>query len=235
MFTVAVCDDEYDQRRRIIEILSTVAASPLQISEYASGEELLDAIRCGHGANIYFLDVFMGVADGVEVAREIRELDRNCVIVFATNSRDHAVDGYGVHALQYLLKPLDEKNVAGALALALEHLSSQKDRFISLVNKQGVYRISYDDILYVESTARVAAIHTRQEEAFCFYIRLDELEQRLDDKRFYRCHKSFIVNLDHVYAVSKGVMMMAGGSNIPVSVKISEARSCFASHLANRI
>lgn len=234
MLTIAVCDDEHDQRRNLIGILSK-AEAPMHISEYASGEELLAAVRCGRSANIYFLDVFMGVADGVEVAREIRELDKNCAIVFATNSRDHAVDGYGVHALQYLLKPLDEKNVTGALALALEHLSSRKDRFISLTNKQGVYRIRYADILYVESKARVATIYTRQKEALCFYMRLDDLDRQLDDGRFYRCHKSFMVNLDHVYAVSKGAMIMAGGSNIPVSVKISEARSCFASHLANRI
>ncbi|MEM1485511.1 LytTR family DNA-binding domain-containing protein [Oscillospiraceae bacterium PP1C4] len=235
MLTIAVCDDEHDQRRRIIEILSMASGAPFQISEYASGEELLDAIHCGNRANIYFLDVYMGVADGVEVAQEIRAFDKNCAIIFATNSRDHAVDGYGVHALQYLLKPLDEKNVGRALDLALEQLSSHKDRFISLTNQQGVYRISYSDILYAESNARVVIVHTRKEEPLSFYIRLDELEQRLDDKRFYRCHKSFLVNLDHVYSVSGGTMIMSGGGSIPASVKITEARSRFASHMANQI
>lgn len=236
MVTIAVCDDENNQRRHIVEILSHITLKgPLHISEYASGEELLDAIRHGYSANIYFLDVYMGVANGVEIAREIREFDKNCAIIFATNSRDHAVDGYGVHALQYLLKPLDERSVGDALDQALEQLSSREDRCISMSNKQGVYRISYSDILYVESNARIALVHTHQKEPLCFYIRLDELEQRLDDERFYRCHKSMIVNLDHVHLVSGSTIVMEDGNSIPVSVKITDARSRFASHMAKRI
>ncbi|RPF47675.1 LytTR family two component transcriptional regulator [Hydrogenoanaerobacterium saccharovorans] len=236
MVTIAVCDDEQKQRKHMIDILyGMTLENSFYISEYASGEELLDDIRLGYSANIYFLDVYMGVSNGIEIAREIREFDKNCAIIFATNSRDHAVHGYGVHALQYLLKPLDERSVGEALAQALEQLSSREDRCISLTNKQGVYRISYSDILYVESNARVALVHTHQKEPLCFYIRLDELEQQLDDKRFYRCHKSYMVNLDHVYSVSGSTMVMKGGNSIPVSVKVTEAKSRFASHMANHL
>ncbi len=235
MLTIAVCDDEQDQRKQITDILSTELKVPFRMNEYTNGEELLDAIRCGHRADIYFLDIYMGVSSGVEIAREIRAFDKNCAIVFATNSRDHAVDGYGVHALQYLLKPLDEKSVGGALTLALEYLSTKEDRFLSLTNKHGVYRISYSDILYVESSARVASVYIQEKEPLIFYIQLDALEQRLDDERFYRCHKSFIVNLDHVYSVSGGKIVLANGENIPVSAKITDAKTRFASRLANQI
>ena len=235
MFTIAVCDDEQDQRKQITNILSTELKVPFRTNEYTSGEELMDAIRCGHSANIYFLDIYMGVSNGVEIAREIRAFDKNCAIIFATNSRDHAVDGYGVHALQYLLKPLDKKSVGRALESALEYLSTKEDRFLSLTNKQGVYRIGYADILYVESNARVASVHIQEKEPLIFYIQLDALEQQLDDERFYRCHKSFMVNLDHVYAVSGGKMVMANGQIIPISAKMTDAKIRFASRLANQI
>ncbi len=235
MLTIAVCDDEHDQRKCIAHILSTELKAPFFISEYTSGEELLDAIRCGHSANIYFLDVFMGVSNGVEIAREIRAFDKNCAIIFATNSRDYAVDGYSVHALQYLLKPLDKKSVGAALALALDYLSTKEDRFLSMTNKQGAYRISYSDILYVESSARVASVYIKEKEPLIFYIQLDALEQRLDDERFYRCHKSFMVNLDHVYSVSGGKIVMTNGASIPVSAKMTDAKIRFASRLANQI
>ena len=234
MLTIAVCDDEQEQRKRIIDILSKELKAPFLINEYTSGEELLDEIRCGHRANIYFLDIYMGVSNGVEIAREIRAFDKNCAVIFATNSRDHAVDGYGVHALQYLLKPLEEKSVGAALALALEYLSKE-DRFLSLTNKQGVYRIRYSDIIYVESNARVASVYIQEKEPLIFYIQLDTLEQQLDDERFYRCHKSFMVNLDHVYSVSGGKIVMTNGASIPVSAKMTDAKIRFASRLANHI
>ncbi len=238
MIKIGLCDDEkpdLDHLRCLVGAYARDKRLSFGIAAFGSGEDLLFAIGKGEGFDIVFLDVYMGLADGVDIAREIREFDVSCSIIFATNSREHAIDGYGVHALQYLLKPLTEKNVSMALDLAMDSISRVKDRCIQLSNKVGNYRILLNEILYAESNARVVTVHCHKRGALDFYIRLDDFECLCDDRRFVRCHKSFLVNLDYVHTISGHSMILETGEEIRMSMRPSTAKSLFAVHLARTI
>ena len=60
---------------------------------------------------VVFLDIYMEDENGVEVAKELRSFDRNCILVFTTTSTDHALDGFKVRALQYLVKPYADEEL----------------------------------------------------------------------------------------------------------------------------
>ncbi|GAB1456391.1 two-component system response regulator RgbR [Spirochaetota bacterium] len=238
MIRIGLCDDEkpdLDHLRCLVEACARDKGISFGIAEFGSGEDLLFAIGKGEGFDIIFLDVYMGLANGVDIAREIREFDVSCSIIFATNSREHAIDGYGVHALQYLLKPLTEKNVSMALELALESISRGKNGCIQLSNKVGTYRILLSEILYAESNARIVTVHCQKRGALDFYIRLDDFERLCDDNRFIRCHKSFLVNLDYVHTISGHSLILETGEEIRMSMRASTAKSLFAAHLARTI
>ena len=80
----------------------------VKISTYENGDSFLGAlcIQKNGDIKIAFMDIYMPGTLGVDVARKIREACNEIAIVFTTSSRDHALDGYEVNALQYLLKSL---------------------------------------------------------------------------------------------------------------------------------
>jgi two-component system, LytTR family, response regulator LytT len=238
MLTIGLCDDEgpdLDKLRVMIERYARLKHISCDVRGFSSGEDLLFDIDKGNTFNIVFLDVFMGLVNGVDIAREIRAHDQSCSIIFATNSRGHAIDGYGVHALQYLLKPLSEPSVFAALEQAIAKQTEEADRFALLVNKQGSYRIMFTDIIFVESNARVITVHTRNQGDLGFYARLDDFERQCGDPRFLRCHKSYLVNLDYVFAIENHSITLETGHKIRISIGLSNARGIFASYTARKI
>jgi len=238
MVSIGLCDDEEPELENLHGLVAAYAHRErldFDIARFSSGEDLLFAMDKGRSFDIVFLDVYMGLVNGVDIAKEIREFDSACSIVFATNSRGHAIDGYGVHALQYLLKPLAEKNVFMALDQAMESMSRKKERFVQLGNRLGHYKIFLNDIAYVESDARVITVHCRKQGDLEFYLRLDEFERLCDDGRFLRCHKSFLVNLDYVYAVENRSLRLETGQEVRFSMSPTAVKSLFAAHAARNI
>jgi len=235
MVSIGMCDDneaELSNLRGLVAAFARSRGLHFTISGFQSGEDLLAAVEKGDAFDIVFLDVYMGLTNGVGIARELRQTDAECRIIFATNSRDHAIDGYGVHALQYLLKPLSPNNVFMALEEALESLARREERFVRLGNKGGSYKIALGEIIYAESSARVVTIYRRRREALSFYMRLDELERLCDDERFLRCHKSFLVNLDYVHAIHGRCLLLECGQELRYTLAAEEIKSRFAAHVA---
>ncbi len=235
MLRIGLCDDEVAELAALERLVSDWGRErrrPLALRAFGSGEDLLLAADRGESFDIVFLDVYMGLTNGVEVARELRERDEACCIVFATNSRGHAIDGYGVRALQYLVKPLAREAVARALDQAVDQLGRRTERYALVRNRQGSYRVPLREIRYVESRARVVVLHLGPRGELSFYGRLDDFARECEDPRLLRCHKSFIVNLDHVRAIENGGFLLESGESIRISMKLAEARARFASYLA---
>lgn len=235
MLNIGLCDDEIaelENLRKLVGDYGDQKSQSFDLHCFQSGEDLLAAVIGGQVFDLLFLDIYMGSSDGVAVARKIREYDKTCGIIFATNSRDHAINSYGVRAIQYLLKPLAAENVFPALDQALEALSGKTDRCVQIENRQGSYRILLDDILFAESNAKVVTVHTRKQGDISYYDRLDNFERQLGDTRFLRSHKSFLVNLDFVHAIVENCFVLETGEEIRISMSVSEAKKIFAAHTA---
>lgn len=238
MLNIGLCDDE----PKALESLRILVADycgqrriPFDIHCFRSGEELLDTVKKGQAFDLLFLDIYMGDSDGIAVARGIREYDKACSIIFATNSRSHAINGYGVRALQYLLKPLVAEEVVSALDQAIEALPEKTKQFVQVKNRQGMYRILLSDIVFAESSAKVVTIHTLKDGNVSFYDRLDNFNLQCGDERFLRCHKSFLVNLDFVYAFADNTFILKTGEEIRISISASEAKKIFTMYTAKQL
>ena len=226
---------ELESLHRLIVDYGRQRSISLNFSCFQSGEELLTAVTGGQFFDLLFLDVYMGGADGVAIAREIRKFDKTCGIIFATNSRDHAINSYGVRAIQYLLKPIIAEDVFSALDQAMESLAGREDGYVQIKNRQGSYRILLGDIVFAESNAKIVTIHTNKLGDVNYYDRLDNFERQCDDQRFLRCHKSFLVNLDFVHAVMDNCFLLETGEEIHISMSVSAAKEIFAAHVAKHL
>lgn len=213
---IAICEDDKKESGRLISILEAELERQrvsARILSYESGEALVLATR--HiKFEIYFLDVFMSGISGVAAARTIRSKDRNAAIVFTTSSPDYYADGFAVGAVHYLLKPFNKSDIYEALDRCLRQVG-QAERYIELTVNREVCRILLSDLLWAESRDKVCELHLNSGNCHS-YMQLNLLEEMLDDTRYLRCHRSYLVNLDYVSRMEKGCFIMSDGSEIPL-------------------
>ncbi|MDO4272867.1 MAG: LytTR family DNA-binding domain-containing protein [Eubacteriales bacterium] len=214
---ISICDDDEKERKILAEyVYKAVKKYQLfyRVVTFGSGEQLLDFIEKGKTCPINFLDIYMQGINGVELADKILKKDRNAAVVFTTVSPDFMAEGFQLGAVHYLLKPLIYQNVEIALNRCLRY-TGKAERYIELSVDREIRKILFSKIIYVEFQNRYCLIHT-EDGVLKSYLRLGDLEEKLKDLRFLRCHRSFLVNLDYVSSISGYNFILADGSSVPV-------------------
>lgn len=215
--SVLLCDDLPEERANLLQMLRQYEAGhdvELKVETAADGAELLSLWRPGRW-DIIFLDIFMPQINGVEAARRLRTVDQTCEIVFATTSREHGVAGHALRVMDYLAKPFAQQNVDGVMDWFLQrHLKRNGE--LTLHTQSGEQAIRVRDILYIESRDHICVIHLRGKE-ISTRAGMRELIGRLNSDAFFRCHKSFLVNLAHATAIEKRSFTLDDGGSVPIS------------------
>jgi len=235
---IGICDDEIKEIENTKELIKKWGEQReilYNLQCFTNGEKLLANIQEGNSFDILFLDIYMNGSNGLEVAKLIREFDAKCKLVFMTNSPKHAIEGYGVRAFNYHLKPINSEIINNTLDIANKERIRIQEPFIMIKNKNGNYQCLLNQIIYAESKARIITIHMETGPDIDYYDRLDNLELTFNDKRFLRCHKSFLVNLDYIQAIVNSKAILYSKVEIPISKPISEMKKVFASYMTNQL
>lgn len=214
MVYIAVCDDNIyflQELTRHINAILNEQKSNYTLEEFTSGEQLLNA----RPFDIIFLDIEMVGMNGMETARKLRERGDKSMLVFLTAHKKYVFSAFDVEAMQYLLKPLDIERLKTVLNQAILRLETENTQYLNIKQGNKVTRVPFNSILYIEVFDRKLFIHT----AVCtydFYGKLDELEELLSDD-FFRCHRSYIVNLSYVRRYDKTAITMTTGDMVFIS------------------
>lgn len=204
MIKIAVVDDDPRDRETLAEHfrrLSGEDGQKIQLALFSSGEELLS--RMDGSCDLICLDIDLkGELDGMETARRIRQRDQIVTIVFITNMAQMAVAGYEVHAYDFIVKPVSYYTFALKMKGALRLAERQKERTLILSTPDGLEKMPLRDLYYVETDGHYLCFHTargilRQKSS------MRDLVQKLKEPSFALCSQSYLVNLEHVSAVSK--------------------------------
>ena len=179
------------------------------ISEaYSRGIAFLDAYKCD--ADLIFLDIRIPDLAGMDVAKKIREVDQNVMIIFVTNLTQYAIEGYSVEAFDYILKPIQYASFSAKLDRALRMLSYREPEIsLTFREKEGGKRIPAGTITYVEVCAHDLLFHTGNG-AIKQWGTLSKYEALLKSAHFARCHTSYLVNLKFVRSIRKDSVDVAG-------------------------
>lgn len=206
---VLIADDDMGMRTIMRKIVERVEDFVL-VAEAGDGKtafELVEKLK----PDVVFLDVEMPEMTGVECARAIQDLDPNVVIIFATAHDHYMGDAFEVYAFDYLIKPFKVERVIQTLERARERLSARagraaapvvKPRTLSgrmmLKHRDGVTFVDLQDILLIQREERTTVLYTADNERYVTNDTLSEMEERLPADVFFRCHKSYIINLNHI-------------------------------------
>lgn len=201
-----VVDDERYAREELIFLLSRHPRVEI-VGEADSGDTaIMQAIRLQ--PDVVFLDVEMPKMNGIEVAAVLKELKNPPQIVFATAYPQFAADAFRVNAIDYLLKPYEEEQLAQTLnrirideSMVTAEVSSRQLGKLAIEREGEIVYLPISSILYVCREDSVTRIVTETEE-YEVKLTLKELETRLSPFSFFRIHKSYLVNLLHVSRLS---------------------------------
>ena len=153
---------------------------------------------------------------GMDLARFLRKLDNEVVLIFITSLAQYAVEGYEVAALDFIVKPVGYTTFKRKINRALQHCFQKQENEIILNLRAGVvYRTSPSHIKYVEIQGHSIIIHSTEGNLEA-YGSLKQLETELDANQFVRCHRSFLVNLSYVRAIH-GLTVLVGDEELPVA------------------
>jgi DNA-binding LytR/AlgR family response regulator len=166
------------------------------------------------------MDYNMPGLNGVQTARLLREHGSVADIVFNTNDVAHAVDGYEVGALAYLIKGnMARARFEKVFLKAVQRLKHRKSEFITFTHRGERRNICIDDILYFEVQQQKVKVHYLKNgvtESFEFYSTLTQISDQLVGKGFYRSHRSYLVAEKHIYRKNSGQIEMVNGDIVPI-------------------
>ena len=204
------------------------------ILEYESSEKFLEAVRKAP-FTAAFLDIYMNGMTGMEAAKELRKTDTDCLLVFTTTSTDHALEGFQVRALHYLVKPFTEEDI-DALTDELLARVPQPEKFMTLRVDGSEFRLRYRDIVYAEHFAHMISIRTTAGKTLATRQSFKAFTEPLKkDPRFFVCGRGAIVNMENAADFQDAAFCMTDGSRIYVSQELLKAaRQAFMEFLLQR-
>jgi DNA-binding LytR/AlgR family response regulator len=219
--TIAICEDEQTMCEYLQRLVKMQCADA-RVDVYHSGSALLAS---GKEYDLYFLDIQMPVVSGIEVAEQIRKkrqpgAERESIIIFITALKEYMQDAFDVRAFHYLIKPIDEKKFSDVLRRALKDLQRRNEnagRHIMIKSGSSYYKVFLKDVLYIESRDRKNVLYT-DDGAKEYYGKMRELETMLG-RTFFRCHRSYIVNLARIVRYNAGTVWLENGAAIYIAQK----------------
>ncbi|WP_042149789.1 LytTR family DNA-binding domain-containing protein [Paucisalibacillus sp. EB02] len=240
-----IAEDELMARRELLYLLRD--EKDIILTPHAENGEQLIQLYSEHQPDLIFLDVEMPGFTGVEAARYITEQSAQSSVdtpmfVFTTAYDEYALDAFEIEAVDYLLKPYDEVRFKKAMTRIRKSLLSKGKKTENKVgnNNPTTAKLLVDDgermvvlspnsIYYAVPNNRLLEIHTK-DKVIMSRMTLQELENRLSGHMFFRAHRSYLVNLNHILEItpwfngtSNLTMKDKKGTIIPVSRSASKS------------
>lgn len=157
-----------------------------------------------------FLDINIPSLDGVLLAQSISQFAHKPFIVFITAWKEHAVEAFELEAFDYILKPYQESRIISMLqklqnawqqqaggASSAPGSAARENDTINLIKDERIIVTSINDIYYAEAHEKMTFVYTKRE-SYVMPMNITEFCSKLPATHFFRCHRSYCVNLDKI-------------------------------------
>jgi len=206
---IAIVEDEVQMQlllKRYILRYFADRKEQCRIVVFSDGEEILHNYTANY--DVIFLDIQMEYRDGLQTARDLRQLDDNVYLIFVTNLAEFAIKGYSVNALDFVLKPINYLMLQRLLERVEKLLDSREKKTILLPADDGLARVDISQIYYIETSNKGLTVFA---ESGDFHVRetMKNMESTLADYHFFRCNSCYLINLAYVSQVKRNIVVIA--------------------------
>lgn len=218
--TVGICDDEAYIHDEVTELMLDYAEKndmSVQLLHYYVAKELLEAKE---EMELLLLDIEMSQMDGIEAAYRLRNRGMNYKIVMLSAREDRYRDAFKIGAFRFVPKPIEKRELYKAVDDVCEHLVGLKK--VTVFRNNVAYQIIQRDIAYIEANRSSTIVYTTQFE-YRSENSLTMWSELLDERVFFRCHKSYIVNMGKIEDINQNTIFMVTGEKVNVSRRMKTA------------
>lgn len=220
---IAIIEDEQLHTELLMEYIKSWSIQKkvtVKIKSFPSAESFLFHWEEEIDFDLLFIDIQMKEMNGMELARYIRERDRDIIIIFTTGIVDFIEEGYEVEAMHYLLKPIAREKVEQCMEKVKKR--KKQKQFLLLHGIDKLWKIDIEKINYIEAMGHgcILGVIKEQEEAWQerkITESISELKDMLIDYGFIQCHRSYLCRIANIYKIDKKEIYFDDGSHIPVS------------------
>ncbi len=219
MIRVAVCDDIHEAVTQITGYLmeyQQLKKQKLDVKPFFNAEDLWEHLKT-NSCDLIILDIELVKMNGFELGHLIRtELSNHTMKIVYISAKDgYDRQLFEVQPLNFLPKPIDKEKLFKMIDLTIK-LMSDTERVFVFENRQGTFRIKFNDILYFESFDHNIDITTVGGK-YEFKSSLSEVAKQLSNSRFLQVHRSYIINYNNTSHIKYEEITMANGVKIPIS------------------
>ena len=214
MITYVLCDDNKEYLSYLQDKLKELIQDDDIVKTYSSQKDLLQDISLYENNSIFILDIVLEKEDGIELAKCINEAIPFAVIIYLSGYLNKVVDIFDTKHCYFIYKRELNQRLPIALKKALQALqNSMQNLLIELSDKKVL--VPQDAIYYMERIRRYTYIHTI-DEVYRVQTPLHSLKQKLTPV-FIPCHRSFLINLNHVIEYKRTEFILDNKINVPIS------------------
>ncbi len=220
MIYIAICDDEKYYREQMKDLVTRYFVEhqmEYHIELFSSGKEF-----CARGLDIakydiVFLDISMNEVNGIEAAYRIREYRKDTYIVFVTGFFNYALEGYKVDAIRYIMKDTLKASLNECLDAIFKKTEARMDQ-MEFKFIEAKKHVLLDKIIYIESQKHKLIFHILEAglKEYSVYNKLDNIELQLKEYRFFRIHKSYLVNMKYIEKVGSYKVTLTYGQELSI-------------------
>lgn len=234
-----IVDDELKGRQFLKQLTEKFVPRIKIIGEAANAREALVLIE-SEKPDLVFLDIEMPGQTGIEMLRQLHEI--NFEVVFITAFNRYAVDAFRLGAVDYLLKPVSPSDLQQAVERVEKNLSlrtQQKSKLqdfaqqygtpfskITIPTTSGFEFVDFNEIIFLQSDGNYTSLRLKNGKNILATRLLGEFEEILEPHNFFRVHKSYVINLAHIIKYTKGeggTVRMSDNSEIDVARRNKES------------
>lgn len=179
MIKVSICDDDQGDRLHAEELtrefMQLKHVENVSIDTFDNPTDMLAEIDGGKVFDLILCDIYMPGLLGTEAIQELRDNDSNVHVVFLTTSADHAYEAFGLHADGYLVKPYTMEQFSTVLGRVLAAIEKERRASIPIKARDGLYRLSYDDMMFAETSDHDQVIHLQSKAGSSYILNLDNV------------------------------------------------------------
>ena len=221
MIKIAICDDEKIITSQIDNNIHDICmreSIPFDTDVFFSGEGLEKEIVSGTKYDLIYLDIQMENGDGITVAKAIRKIDENVLIIYVSGYDRYMMELFRLDVFAFIKKPIEQQNFEKIFLDANYKICNRKFYF-SFRFRNEEYKIACIDILYFESSGRKIYVHSKNGDSSVFNGKLSDVEERLKDGKipFLRIHQSYLVNYHFIRSRSRKLVTLINGMTLPIS------------------
>lgn len=220
MLKIGICDDEAQivkDIRGFIDQSTGLKGLTFTCDTFLSAESLWRQYIYENSYDILFLDIKMKNMNGIELARKIREVDSDVILIYISAYEKYWMELFEVEPFRFLKKPVTLSDLNAILEKAVCRIVG-RPRFFEFFSNRALYRVKLQDIVYFESRGRViyAQINGVQER---FYGKIDSIQESIKNTNvpFIRIHQSFLVNFNFVKKLGYTKVLLLDNTELCIS------------------